>query len=569
MNIKLKQPIIDGSLRATNFFNGRLVTGADLTREQTARREAVWRLGKAVGEGIVYGLEVEKDSSAGTNPVVSVRKGLAVSRCGQALYLAEDASVDLLQRFGAVDEASTMFKDCKPLTVGTYLAGFGFYLLVLSPAESSEGSAPTSGLNNAFSTCNTDVILETVQFNLLPVDAFLKSGAPVGKRLRNFIAYRCFGAAKLPNFFKDPLGVALDSYGLLDEIRSKLLSNSDVPLALINWTSQGLQFVETEAVRRRISRRDEDDDWTQIVKDRRLSETEAMMKQFAGHIKSLESEAVNLSTVVAKDYFQYLPPAGIIPVTIAGAAGKPGFNPATFFGAKYSAPAELDGDQLPVLLEQALSHEPINLDGTDKIQLYYVKENAAVPAGTNVRKALVFARHSLPYLGKPVPVVKPGISTLAPDFLPFYSSQGTEPQRFDWQVTFNKTVVPADAIHKNDTVKGAFTVRFPDNAQLKEMIVRFKRPGVETNPIEFFVSLNRLEFDNTTTNPEVLVNFDLKALGRNAPNIQLKETRQINSSLGKVDNTKYQYYIYAFWENAGGSDRFEINSLQVFYDLQG
>ena len=39
--IKLQQPIINGSLRSTNFFNGRLVTGADMSREQTARREAV------------------------------------------------------------------------------------------------------------------------------------------------------------------------------------------------------------------------------------------------------------------------------------------------------------------------------------------------------------------------------------------------------------------------------------------------------------------------------------------------------------------------------------------------
>lgn len=564
MSIKLKQPIIGGSLRATNFFNGRLVTGADLTREQTARREAVWRVGKAVGEGIVYGLEVEKDSNSGANPAVSVKKGLAVSRCGQALYLAEDTSIDLLQRFGSVDEASKIFGDCQPLAVGSYMAGFGFYLLVLSPAESSEGSAPTSGLNNTFSACNTDVILETVQFNLLPIDTFVKSGAPVGKRLRNFIAYRCFGAAKLPNFFKDPLGFALDSYGLMDELRGKLLSNSDVPLAIINWTSEGLQFVENWAVRRRISRRDDDEDWTQIVKDRRLSETESMMMQFAAQIENLESEGANLPTIIAKDYFRHLPPAGILPVTSTANAGKPGFSPATFFGTKYSTPANLDGDLLPVLLEQALSHEPIDLDkAADDIQLYHVKENVAALGGTTIRKALVFARHSLPYLGEivSVPVIKQKIFTFAPDFLPVNQRM---PQQFDWVVTFNKAVIPNEALMKSDNVRGAFTVRLPDAAQLKTMIVRFKRFAQQGTPTAFFISLNRLEFDNPNANPEVLVNFDLKNLGQNP-----KETRPVAASdLGKVDNTKYHYFITAYWESAGSSDKFQINSMQIFCDVQ-
>lgn len=563
--LKLKQPIINGSLRATNFFNGRLVTGADLTREQTARREAVWRLGKAVGEGIVYGLEAEKDKDAGTNPIVSVKKGLAVSRCGQALYLADDASVNLLQRFGAIDEASTIFGDCQPVAVGSYAAGYGFYLLVLSPAESSEGSAPTSGLNNAFSACNTDVILETVQFNLLPVDPVLRNETlPAEKTLlRNYLAYRCFGVAKSAGFFKDPLGFALDSYGLIDEMRSKLLSNSDVPLALINWTSEGLQFVENWAVRRRITRRDSDENWTQIVKDRRSSETEAMMMQFAGQIESLEKEGANLSTIVAKDYFKYLPPAGILPVVVPGTAGKPAFNPATFFGTKFSTPAEIDGELLPVLLEHALSHEPINIqqNSTDKIQLYYVKENADPLTGTNIRRVLVFARHSLPYLGKPVPVFKPEIFTFAPDFLPTDWERG---QQYNWQVNFDKAVVPPGADGTGNIVEGAFTVRFPDAAQIKKMTVRFKRIGDEGNPKGFFVSLNRVKFDDPDATPEVLINFDLTTLG-----YEFKETRPIKaSSLEQVDNTKYQYFILAVWENAGGSDRFEINSMQVFCDLQ-
>ena len=131
MSVKIQHPVVSGSLRTTNFFNGRLVTGADMTREQTARREAVARIGQAAGEGIVYGLEVEKDGAAGTQPIVSIKAGLAVSRCGQALYLSQDTSVNLLERESLVEQSSNIFGECGEITVGNYTSGYGFYLLVI------------------------------------------------------------------------------------------------------------------------------------------------------------------------------------------------------------------------------------------------------------------------------------------------------------------------------------------------------------------------------------------------------------------------------------------------------
>ena len=56
----LQTPIIEGAIRSTNFFNGRLLSARDLTLEQSAYREADRRLGKAIGEGIAYGLETTK-----------------------------------------------------------------------------------------------------------------------------------------------------------------------------------------------------------------------------------------------------------------------------------------------------------------------------------------------------------------------------------------------------------------------------------------------------------------------------------------------------------------------------
>ncbi len=399
MSVKIQQPVVNGSLRTTNFFNGRLVTGADMTREQAARREAVARIGQAAGEGIVYGLEVEKDSAAGTQPIVSINAGLAVNRCGQALYLLQDTSVNLLERESSVAQASNIFGECGEITVGNYTAGYGFYLLVISPAQSNEGSAPTSGLNNAFSTCNTDVILETVQFRRLAIDPFLVGETiPNQQKLRNYIAYRCFGTAKAEQFFADPLGFSLDSYGLIDEMRDRTLAKSEVPLAVIHWTASGIQFVENWAVRRRLTQRNGGGNWTQLLDDRRASEAEAMMRQFENQIERMLIDENNPAAIEADDYFRYLPPAGILPL---GGAGRKGFDAANFFGSPGAANiVNTDGDRLLSLFDEALLHEPIDLRANEKIRLYYVRENVkAIEDGQNVRKVLVFARHSLPFIG--------------------------------------------------------------------------------------------------------------------------------------------------------------------------
>ena len=209
-----------------------------------------------------------------------------------------------------------------------------------------------------------------------------------------------FRNQKTRNLFADPLGVSLENYGLIDEMRGQTLAGGDVPLAIINWTSAGLQFVEMWAVRRRVTAKSDYADWTHLIGDRRRSETEAMMFQFAEQIEDLLLRENSPQTIEADDYFQYLPPAGILPVKISGISTK-GFDAAEFFGGRVLENiVSMDGDRLRVLLHEALVHEPIDLMSSEQIQLYYIRENLqALGAGRKVQKALVFARHSLPYFG--------------------------------------------------------------------------------------------------------------------------------------------------------------------------
>jgi hypothetical protein len=169
--ISLQQPVLDGGIRSINFFNGRLLTARDLTREQTATREADRRLGRAVGEGIAYGLEISKSSaSTQQSPVITVEPGLAVNRTGQALLLSARTEVALVRRAGSGAITTDPFGECAPLQSGSYIAGAGVYLLTLAPAQGTEGRAATHSLERTSSSCNTDTTVTAVQFRLIQLD---------------------------------------------------------------------------------------------------------------------------------------------------------------------------------------------------------------------------------------------------------------------------------------------------------------------------------------------------------------------------------------------------------------
>src|SRR6185503_6560377 len=167
---ELLKPILESGIRSVNFFNGRLLTGEDMSREQLANREARKLIGQAVGDGIAYGFEVAKTPGAGTAPRLTVQPGLALNRCGEALRLASAADLSLVRPQNGSTAGDSSFGDCTPFQSGTYVAGSGVYLLVISPARGTEGRAPISGLGNDPVDCNTRYTVDGVQFRLVQLD---------------------------------------------------------------------------------------------------------------------------------------------------------------------------------------------------------------------------------------------------------------------------------------------------------------------------------------------------------------------------------------------------------------
>lgn len=401
MSIKLSNPYLErDAIRAPNFFNGRLLSAEDLTADRAAIRRRLEQLGHAAGEGIAYGFEVRGaiGGSSTTEPVVNVSAGLAINRLGQVIELNQAVDVSLLQPTptSATPAASQAgaFGNCSPLLTGSaYVAGEGIYLLMVAPSEGREGRAPASGLGNMTVCCGDKSLVFGVQFRLLRVtalDALLTDPA----RLRNAVAYRCFGSPDIA-FATNPFGEQ-SSFGLIDSLRPARLLEGEVPLAMIHWTSTGgTRFVDQWCVRRRLHAHPVVERAATVVAERGRPEGEARFLQFQDHASALAS--IGAYQLTASSVFRFLPAAGILP--LSGLGSSVGFDRLKFFADQtWSGPAVIEGSQLSTLLERSFQFPPIDLQSDELIWIYLVRENLQA-AARGTPAYFVFTSGHLPYMG--------------------------------------------------------------------------------------------------------------------------------------------------------------------------
>lgn len=402
--ILLDQPIADGGIRSINFFNGRLLTGSDLSREQAARGLADRRVAQALGSGIARGLEVRSGTDWNGGPTLLVQPGLAVSRSGRTLWLDQPATVAIGRRAPPRVQATRSFDACQRLPGGTYAVGPGIYLLTLAPIEDRAGRALTNALDDAAVPCNTDTLIDAVRFRLLGLDALLQdevdavdqrqprpSAAQRLSLLRNRIAHRCLGTDTLARFIADPLaGAPGADYGLLAELRDSALTDCDVPLAIVKLDI-GIDFVDMWSVRRRITQPSSGGAWALGVDDRRRAEGEAGFMQFQGQVSNL---ATARTKVVLQEHFDFLPAVGLVPfdATDSVTLGR------LFAGLTVRGPAYIEGAGMGRLLRASHEMPAIDLGSRELIWLYVVRENRPTQVGPVAPEScIVFASGHLPY----------------------------------------------------------------------------------------------------------------------------------------------------------------------------
>ncbi|HKO99541.1 MAG TPA: carboxypeptidase-like regulatory domain-containing protein [Pyrinomonadaceae bacterium] len=316
--VELQTPILEGGIRSVNFFNGRLLTANDLSREQEATRSSTTRLGQAIGEGIAFGLEVSqsKESKSGA-PILSIEAGLAINRQGQTLRLSDKTDISLVRPASGGVAVSNPFSDCAPLQFGASLTGDGLFLLTVAPAAKNEGRAVVNGLSTSSAPCNTDSVVSAVQFRLVQLPGAIINEATTQARLRNHLAYRCFGVNRTSAFAEAPFATAPESYGLLDSLRTNPLTDCDVPLAILYWTvSAGIKFIDLWSVRRRLTNANLHGSWAPAMSDRRVSEAEASFLQFQEHLDSITRDEGAVNNLEADQRFEFLPAAGFLPASV-------------------------------------------------------------------------------------------------------------------------------------------------------------------------------------------------------------------------------------------------------------
>ncbi|RMH68259.1 MAG: hypothetical protein D6685_02410 [Bacteroidetes bacterium] len=439
-SVDLHEALLTGGLRHPHFFNGRVLTAEALQAEQAAQHTHARWLGQSIGTGVVRGLEVRIGQSTGPRPTVIVSAGQAVNRAGQLLAVP-DALTEVevvLVRAPRPAEAITgdgLFAACtggpdtSPADTPFTATGQGAYVLVLAPAADYRERVPGVGLtdNGTARSCGSRFVEEGVQFRLEPLDvhtpavagplsetlpALMARTDPAGiARTRNLLAHLCLGTPTALNAPVDlfrALRGDLDhsTYGPLDALRlQNRLTDGDVPLALIRWAATGLQFVDMWAVRRRLHRLDATNTSPFPATDRRRAEAEAAFLQFQQHVADLTRPGAldrPGAQVRARDFFAYLPAAGVIPLD--GARFSIGLHPEPFFaGRAHRPPGRIEGARLRAVLAASFDYPPIDLEQQEMVWIYQVRENtAAVMADTASRPDpfLLFTNGHMPFAGE-------------------------------------------------------------------------------------------------------------------------------------------------------------------------
>ncbi|MDJ0642088.1 MAG: hypothetical protein QNJ15_04660 [Erythrobacter sp.] len=409
--ILLEQPVPEGSLQATNFFNGRLLEGSDFTREQNARAQADERLGQAMGAGVAFGLTlkeglemVAEDGENSLGRPIIVEPGLAVNALGQAMRLSSRQQVQLTRppaaNDGTLASGCGPFGACSALGTGTYVAGQGLYILTIAPAQMRSGRAPSNGISGAAVSCNIDQVIETVQFRLLEVPASLYNFLPAtADDFRNQIAYRCFGEGVKADWVTHLLARGPRGNDLVQDMAANGLGEQEVPLGILAYTgADTIMFIDAWAVRRPLVQQDSGDRIGSLVEPYRLANGMAMLRQFQDHLATEVGAPVSLGDVRARSHFPYLPPAGVLPNFSEEQALE------FFGGMTIRGPVHINGPQVEPLLRESQSAPAIRSADNEVVWLYAVAANrmaGAVAAGDpdTADPYLIFARGDLAYRG--------------------------------------------------------------------------------------------------------------------------------------------------------------------------
>ena len=455
---ELLEPVVGDGIRLTHFFNGRILTAEDLQREQDAGRAQHRQLARAVGEGVVHGLEVRAvqtsvpASAPQTEPapLLRIEPGLAFNRDGDAVALPRAVDLRLVPASEEADADAGLFAVCQASTATIDLTNPGLYLLSARPASAlstDRVSAVDLGSDGVGNRCGSRYAEEGASFTLVPLPLAPSGGTATGiaaelktlldtidsdvnqykrnlpsvdatlelklakeiSKLRNGAAYFCLGADRQGSRIlglapRASTASALPALSPLEELRtSGALAGCDVPIALLYISQRRLEFVDMWAVRRVPTPALSSDAQAIVAGGRDRAEAAAAFFQFREHASVFLEDSPPLAPerVVARDWFLFLPAAGVLPIK---AGTERGFDRDTFFDWVFppTSPPTLPANVPTVpkawavpLVSAALGDVPMYLSATPRPRprLYRLASDAGETGFEN--RWLLFAHDSV------------------------------------------------------------------------------------------------------------------------------------------------------------------------------
>jgi len=358
-------PIFETGIQTPHYFNGRLLTAADLQANQDASKTRQAWFGMSSGYGIVTGLEV---TAVKSNTELHIAPGKCLNRKGQVIHVQGEISLPPLppprQTSTSAQADQGQFTSVKPQTIQPSPdASAGVYLLTAVPiadgykgtaaAQLQTGNAVTSSSNNAVAAppaASSQWEVERFRLRLIHLSDSDLTGMYSADDLqgitvnddnrRNLVAHWCYGTLALQNLGGDPFNFQ-QQYGDADQLGSLPdLGDDDVPLATFHWNGSALTFVDMWSARRRMIRDAQGGAWQTAASDKRMAINQARFHQFQDHLNELAQQSkhpksgLDLSKRQLTDFFTFLPPLGFLPTSTssvrarimqtAGGKGEPG-----------------------------------------------------------------------------------------------------------------------------------------------------------------------------------------------------------------------------------------------------
>jgi hypothetical protein len=326
--------VLDGLRRRPRYFDGRFLTGADLTRDQDYIRQRQADLARSSGTGVVTGLRVGLGSDPAGQTLI-IGAGHGVTPAGDLVLVTTQRSIVALDLPSTerLDATLGLRRDPRmPLGRRT-----GLFVLALRPVEFTANpiaAYPTS-ITGQRQIEDGDVI-EATAITLIPYPD--TGGAATLDEARRVVARRLF------------IG---DAHGLPTDA---------LPLAMIAMERGSIRWIDEAMVRRETGA---DTPLQVSMGSRPRALAEAFVLQHRNHLADiLESRASGglPATFAATEYFAAVPAAGQLPAATI-LPDSLGFRQLWFPPVVDVDISFIPSDEVAALVEESLTLPPIDLLG--------------------------------------------------------------------------------------------------------------------------------------------------------------------------------------------------------------